>query len=86
MKKDVLFFIITGIDYWNDDEKLGEEVAAVIVAADGHGPESAEDVLRHLSSRLAAFKVPSKVFWHHEELPRNAAGKVLKKDLRDLYS
>ena len=67
-------------------DKLGEEVAAVIVAADGHGPSSADDVLRHLSSRLAAFKVPSKVFWHHEDLPRNAAGKVLKKDLRDLYS
>lgn len=67
-------------------DKLGEEVAAVIVAADGYGPSSADDVLRHLSSRLAAFKVPSKVFWHHEDLPRNAAGKVLKKDLRDLYS
>ena len=67
-------------------DKLGEEVAAVIVAADGHGPSSADNVLRHLSSRLAAFKVPSKVFWHHEDLPRNAAGKVLKKDLRDLYS
>jgi len=67
-------------------DKLGEEVAAVIVAADGHGPSSAEEVLRHLGSRLAAFKVPSKMFWHHEELPRNAAGKVLKKALRDLYS
>ena len=67
-------------------DKLGEEVAAVIVAADGHGPSSAEEVLRHLGSRLAAFKVPSRIFWHHEELPRNAAGKVLKKDLRDLYS
>lgn len=67
-------------------DKLGEEVAAVIVAANGHGPSNAEEVLRHLGSRLAAFKVPSKIFWHHEELPRNAAGKVLKKDLRDLYS
>jgi long-chain acyl-CoA synthetase len=67
-------------------DKLGEEVAAVIVAADGHGPQSAENVLDHLRSRLAGFKVPSKVFWHHEDLPRNAAGKVLKKDLRDLYS
>lgn len=67
-------------------DKLGEEVAAVIVAADGHGPSSEDDIMRHLGSRLAAFKVPSKVFWHHEDLPRNAAGKVLKKDLRDLYS
>lgn len=67
-------------------EKLGEEVTAVIVAADGHGPSSTEEVLRHLGSRLSAFKVPSKIFWHHEDLPRNAAGKVLKKDLRDFYS
>jgi len=36
-------------------EKLGEEVTAVIVAADGHGPSSAEEVLRHLGSRLSAF-------------------------------
>jgi hypothetical protein len=26
MKKDILFFIITGIDYWEDEAKLGEEV------------------------------------------------------------
>jgi len=67
-------------------DKLGEEVAAVIVAANGHGPSSEDEVLQHLRSRLAAFKVPSKVFWHHEDLPRNATGKVLKKDLRDQYS
>jgi long-chain acyl-CoA synthetase len=67
-------------------EKLGEEVAAVIVPADGHGAHSEEDVLVHLKSRLAGFKVPSKVFWQTAELPRNATGKVLKKDLRDLYT
>ena len=26
MKKDILFFIITGIDYWEDEAKLGEEI------------------------------------------------------------
>jgi len=67
-------------------EKLGEEVAAVIVPADGHGAHSEEDVLAHLKSRLAGFKVPSRVFWQTAELPRNATGKVLKKDLRDLYA
>ncbi len=66
--------------------KLGEEVAAVIVAADGHGPADEDDVLRLLGSRLAAFKVPSRLFWHVGELPRNATGKVLKKDLRETYS
>lgn len=66
--------------------KLGEEVAAVIVPADGHGDHSEPHVLEHLKSRLAGFKVPSRIFWRSEELPRNATGKVLKKDLRDEYS
>ena len=66
--------------------KLGEEVAAVLVAADGFDHASTDDVVSYLSSRLAAFKVPSKIFWHPEELPRNATGKVLKKDLREAYA
>ena len=67
-------------------DKLGEEVAAVLVAADGFGSEHDAAILAFLATRLASFKVPSKVFWHQEELPRNATGKVLKKDLRDEYS
>jgi acyl-CoA synthetase (AMP-forming)/AMP-acid ligase II len=67
-------------------EKLGEEVAAVVVPSDGHGAHSEADLLAHLKSRLAPFKVPSKVFWQMTELPRNATGKVLKKDLRDQYA
>jgi len=67
-------------------DKLGEEVAAVLVAADGFGPDSDAEILAFLSTRLASFKIPSKIFWHQEELPRNATGKVLKKDLRDDYA
>jgi long-chain acyl-CoA synthetase len=66
--------------------KLGEEVVAVLVAADGVDPSVATEILSFLSTRLATFKVPSQVFWHPAELPRNATGKVLKKDLRDQYS
>lgn len=66
--------------------KLGEEVAAILVAADGMNENATEDILSFLAGRLASFKVPSKIFWHAEELPRNATGKVLKKDLRDAYS
>jgi acyl-CoA synthetase (AMP-forming)/AMP-acid ligase II len=66
-------------------DKLGEEVAAVLVPADGADTDS-DAVLSLVKSRLAAFKVPSKVFWQSEPLPRNATGKVLKKDLRDTYS
>ena len=67
-------------------DKLGEEVAAVIVPAEGRGVHDVEALVQFLSSRLASFKVPSKVFWQTDELPRNATGKVLKKDLRDRYS
>ena len=67
-------------------DKLGEEVAAVLVAADGFDSAETDAVLAYLSTRLASFKVPSRVFWQMEELPRNATGKVLKKDLRDVYS
>jgi long-chain acyl-CoA synthetase len=67
-------------------DKLGEEVTAVLVAAEGFGSDHDAEILEFLKTRLASFKVPSKVFWHHEELPRNATGKVLKKDLRDEYA
>jgi long-chain acyl-CoA synthetase len=67
-------------------DKLGEEVTAVLVAAEGFGSDHDAEILAFLKTRLASFKVPSKVFWHQEELPRNATGKVLKKDLRDEYA
>ena len=34
---------------------------------------------------VAAFKVPAKVWIVHEELPRNASGKVLKTALRQQH-
>jgi acyl-coenzyme A synthetase/AMP-(fatty) acid ligase len=40
----------------------------------------------HVGERLAAFKVPSRVFVLERQLPRNAAGKVLKRQLRDEVS
>jgi long-chain acyl-CoA synthetase len=36
-----------------------------------------------VAERLASFKVPSRVLIVAEPLPRNAAGKFLKRDLRD---
>jgi len=35
--------------------------------------------------RLAAFKVPVAIRFVHETLPRNANGKILKKDLKGLF-
>jgi len=62
-------------------ERLGEEVAAVIVAAPGAAFE-AEAVRAKLRESLAHFKVPSQLFFQEDPLPRNASGKFLKREVR----
>jgi long-chain acyl-CoA synthetase len=61
---------------------LGEEVGAVVQLKPGHHA-SAEDIQAHVRERLAAFKVPVHVWFHEDDLPRNPAGKILKRELRD---
>jgi len=63
-------------------EVLGEEVGAVVVLKPG-AELTAEQLQAHVGERLAAFKVPSHVFFVEGELPRNPAGKVLKRELRE---
>jgi long-chain acyl-CoA synthetase len=63
-------------------ERLGEEVAAVIVPTEGAQFE-AEAVRARLRETLAHFKVPSQFFFQREPLPRNASGKFLKRAVRD---
>ena len=63
-------------------ERLGEEVAAAIHLRPGMA--LSEDELRsHVAKRIAGFKIPSVIEWKHEQLPRNPAGKILKRELRD---
>jgi acyl-CoA synthetase (AMP-forming)/AMP-acid ligase II len=63
------------------DERLGEEVAVAIVLQPGK--TVGEDELREfLSKSLAKHKIPSRIWFRDEALPRNANGKFLKKDLR----
>jgi long-chain acyl-CoA synthetase len=65
-------------------ERLGEEVACVIVIREG--ATLSEDELRnHVAEHLAAFKVPTRVAFSTEPLPRNPAGKFLKRELRARY-
>jgi long-chain acyl-CoA synthetase len=63
------------------DEDLGERVKALVRVVDGR-QVTAEDVRRHVASRLASFKVPEIVEFVDAPLPRNAAGKLLKNELR----
>ena len=49
-------------------------------------PAPTEDELKkHVKQNLAAFKVPREI-WFLDELPRNATGKVLKRELREMES
>ena len=63
------------------DERLGEVGCAFVVARPGHGLD-ADAVISACRARLANFKVPRRVEFV-DELPHNAAGKVLKRQLRD---
>lgn len=63
------------------DERLGEEVAAVIVLQPGH-ELTAEQLREFLSASLAKHKIPAQIWFRDEPLPRNANGKFLKRDLR----
>jgi long-chain acyl-CoA synthetase len=62
---------------------LGEEVGAVVQLKPGADP-SEEDLKRHVAARLAAFKVPVRIVLGREPLPRNANGKIIKRELRDV--
>ncbi|MFF9852770.1 class I adenylate-forming enzyme family protein [Streptomyces litmocidini] len=66
---------------------LGEEVVAVVRLRPGAGTGTgATEALRaHVGTRLAAFKVPARILVRTEELPRNPTGKILKRELRELW-
>jgi len=63
-------------------ERLGEEVAAAVMPRAGT-PLTVEQLQAHVAERLAPFKVPSIVRIVTSPLPRNASGKILKRELRD---
>ncbi len=63
---------------------LGEEPGAVVTLKAGASATEAE-LRAFVAERLAAFKVPVRVLFWPETLPRNANGKILKPDLRKLF-
>ena len=67
------------------DERLGEEVAAAVVLVPGARLDQ-PGLIAHLEARLARFKHPRHVWFLDEALPRNANGKLLKRELRERYS
>ncbi|WP_369241351.1 acyl-CoA synthetase [Streptomyces sp. R21] len=63
------------------DDRWIEAVTAVVVP---RGDVTEAELLAHARENLAHFKAPKRVLFL-EELPRNASGKILKRELRDRF-
>ncbi len=63
-----------------DDERFGQRLVAFVVAEPGHDP-TADELTEHVRANLARFKVPRDIVFM-DDLPRNATGKVLKRELQ----
>ncbi|MFF4029525.1 acyl-CoA synthetase [Streptomyces sviceus] len=64
------------------DERWIEAVTAVVVP---RGEVTEAELIDHAREKLAHFKAPKRVLFV-DELPRNASGKILKRELRDRFS
>ncbi|MDD2496799.1 MAG: o-succinylbenzoate--CoA ligase [Desulfitobacteriaceae bacterium] len=62
------------------DEKWGQVPALFVVSS-----LNDESIINYLGKRIAKYKLPKKIF-HLNELPKNATGKILKKNLVEMYN
>jgi len=65
------------------DDQWGEAVKAIVVAKPGTSP-TPEDIIVFARGRIAGFKAPKSVDFI-AALPRNASGKILRRELREPY-
>jgi O-succinylbenzoate-CoA ligase len=65
------------------DDRWGE-VPVAVVSLNANASVTADEVIGHLSGRLAKYKIPKRVEIV-DELPRTASGKIRKADLRSRY-
>jgi acyl-CoA synthetase (AMP-forming)/AMP-acid ligase II len=65
------------------DEFWGEAVKAVVVLKEG-AAASADEIIRFAALYMADYKKPKSVDFA-AAIPRNAYGKVLKRELREKY-
>jgi acyl-CoA synthetase (AMP-forming)/AMP-acid ligase II len=64
-----------------EDEQFGQRLRAFVVTED-RADVSEEDLQSHVKANLARYKVPREIVFV-DELPRNATGKVLKRELAE---
>ena len=63
------------------DERLGEKLATRVSLNPG-AELSEEDLSSFLAAKIAKFKVPEYMWFQADELPKVAAGKIAKKQMR----
>jgi long-chain acyl-CoA synthetase len=63
------------------DERLGEEVGAAIYCNSGN-TVTADELRGYCKDRLAAYKIPRYIWIVEQQLPRNASGKFVKRELQ----
>jgi long-chain acyl-CoA synthetase len=64
-----------------EHERLGEEVAAAVVLKEKDS--ASEDDLREFAlEHLAKYKVPTKIWFLDDELPKGPTGKILKREIK----
>lgn len=76
---DVLEVAVFGVP----DDRLGEDIAAAITPKEGTSP-TPDDIRSFITEHLAKFKIPAHIFMQEDKLPRIAAGKVNKPEIRKL--
>jgi acyl-CoA synthetase (AMP-forming)/AMP-acid ligase II len=64
-----------------DDDDYGKRLKAFVVLEDGKDV-SEDDLKAHVKTNLARYKVPREIVFM-DELPRNATGKLLKRELQE---
>jgi long-chain acyl-CoA synthetase len=62
------------------DPRWGESVYAVVVCQTDVTPD---ELIEHCRTQIAHFKLPRHIELHTDPLPKSAAGKILKRDMRE---
>ena len=71
--------------FGTSDERLGEVPVAVIYVRDGQSL-SEEDLRSFLENRIAKFKIPERIIFSPEPLPRLGTGKIDRRSLKTQYA
>ena len=66
------------------DPQWGELVAACVARKPGRNL-SADDLIAHCRRFLANYKIPRRIDFSGNELPKSASGKILKRVLRERF-